>query len=163
MATALVVAGSIHLKETITGVSLFSGSATVIFAKTAIWTTGLTTLVWIIVTLATAPESNQVLASFYRKVRPDVRGWRPVAAATPEIVPTRDLGRNLIAWLLGCGMVYGALFGVGKLLLLRPGVGIVLLLVSAVCALLLYRDISRRRWSEGEAEVQPAPKITVRV
>ncbi|HKD91328.1 MAG TPA: sodium:solute symporter family protein [Terriglobales bacterium] len=146
MATALVVSLGLHLG------AFFSGSATVVFAKTALWTTGLTTVVWIIVTVATAPESNAVLASFYRKVRPDVRGWKPVAALTPEVPPTRDLGRNLLAWLLGCGMVYAALFGVGKLILLQPGEGIVLLVVSGLCALLLYRDISRRTWHEPEPQ-----------
>src|SRR5947209_20627171 len=98
MGTALGVSLALHVW------SPFTGSATVVFAKTALWTTGLTTLVWIVVTLATAPEPNAVLLSFYRKVRPDVRGWRPVAALASDVAPTRDLGANLIAWLLGCGM-----------------------------------------------------------
>jgi TM2 domain-containing membrane protein YozV len=119
----------------------------------------LTTLVWIIVTFATAAESNEILLSFYRKVRPDVRGWKPVAALTPEVAPTRDLGRNLLAWLLGCGMVYAALFGVGKLILLQPGAGVVLLLISALCALLLYRDISRRSWHESEPQRETAAQL----
>jgi len=50
----------------------------------------------------------------------------------------------LLAWALGCAMVYAALFGIGKICLGAPGTGIVLLAISAVCAALLYRDISRR-------------------
>jgi len=84
-----------------------------------------------------------VLASFYRKVRPDVTGWRPVAAQVGEISPTHDLGRNLWCWLLGCVMVYCALFGVGKLLLLHYGIGLVLVAISAVCAWRMAKELSR--------------------
>ena len=52
------------------------------------------------------------------RVLPDVRGWRPVAKLVPEVSPTVDLGRNLAAWLLGCAMVYLALFGIGRFVLL---------------------------------------------
>src|SRR6266540_752206 len=55
------------------------------------------------------------------------------------IPPTRDLGRNLTAWLLGCAMVYLCLFGTGKLLLRQPGQGAVLLALSAASAYALYR------------------------
>jgi hypothetical protein len=46
-----------------------------------------------------------------------VGGWEPVAALAPDVPGTRDLGRNLWRWALGCVMVYSALFAVGKLLL----------------------------------------------
>jgi TM2 domain-containing membrane protein YozV len=62
---------------------------------------------------------------------------------------TRDLGKNLLAWALGCAMVYAALFGIGKLCLGAPGTGMVLLALSAVCAALLYRDISQRVMAES--------------
>ncbi len=42
-------------------------------------------------------------------------GWKPIAQLAPDVPPTRDLGRNLGAWLLGCAMVYATLFGIGKL------------------------------------------------
>jgi Na+/proline symporter len=125
----------------------FAGNTSVVFAKTAVTTTLVTTFVWIAVTLLTQPESDAVLLAFYRKVRPDVRGWKRVAALAPELPRTRDLGPNLYAWLLGCVMVYLSLFGVGKLLLRQPLSGTVLLLGSAVSALLLYREISMR-WSQ---------------
>jgi TM2 domain-containing membrane protein YozV len=41
-------------------------------------------------------------------------------------------------------MVYAALFGIGKVCLGQTAMGISLLALSAVCAALLYRDISRR-------------------
>jgi hypothetical protein len=82
-----------------------------------------------------------VLVRFYRHVRPDVRGWKRVAAQVSEIAEYRDVGRNLGAWGLGCAMIYMCLFGTGKLLLHQPAVGILLLVGSAICAVLLYRGV----------------------
>jgi Na+/proline symporter len=123
---------------------IFSGSAPVIFAKTTLATTGVTTAVWVVVTLLTPAEPDYVLLRFYRKVRPHVTGWRRIAALAPELAQTRDLGRNLLAWMLGCAMVYAALFGVGKICFGEIGAGSLLLGLAAVCAVLLYRDIVQR-------------------
>jgi hypothetical protein len=117
----------------------FHGSSPVLFAKTAITTTAITTLVWLAVTMLTPAEPRSTLEAFYRHVRPDARGWQPVAA-TVDIPPTRDLGSNLIAWILGCAMVYLCLFGTGKLLLRQPAQGAILLTLSALSAIALYRN-----------------------
>jgi SSS family solute:Na+ symporter len=109
MATALVVSFTLHWAAP------FSGSGPVLFAKTAVATTAITTFVWIVVTFLTSPEPETKLREFYKKARPDVRGWGPVAKLVPEVTPTKDLGRNLISWLLGCAMVYLALFAIGPL------------------------------------------------
>jgi SSS family solute:Na+ symporter len=146
MGTALVVALTLMWKGL--WVSLlnrpepFVGSGPVVFAKTAITTTVITTLVWIFVTLLTAPEPERILLSFYRKVRPHVSGWKPVAALAPEVPQTRDLGRNLWCWALGCIMTYSALFGVGKLLLGHWVLGILLVAVATGCALQMSRELS---------------------
>jgi Na+/proline symporter len=122
----------------------FSGNQPVVFAKTAIATTALTTLVWVVVTFLTAPEPERVLVAFYRHVRPHISGWLPIARLAPEVAPTRDLGRNLLCWILGCAMVYAALFGGGWLIIGPRSRGAVLLAISAICAAVLYRDLSRR-------------------
>ncbi|HEY4933631.1 MAG TPA: sodium:solute symporter family protein [Terriglobales bacterium] len=121
----------------------FSGNDSLVFAKGALATTVVTSIVWITVTLLTKPEPEKVLTRFYRNVRPDVRGWKPVAKLLPTIPANRDLGANLGAWLLGCAMVYTCLFGTGKLLLHQPLTGIVLLVVAAICAFLLYHRVVR--------------------
>ncbi len=138
---------------------IFTGSDPILFAKNALTTTLITTVVAIVVTLATRAEADDVLMKFYRKVRPDVRGWRPVARCAPEITPNRDLGRNLMAWVLGCAMVYLALFGAGKFLLQERALGLLLLTGAAVCAVLLYVDQSRRGWG-AEAE-KPQKQVAV--
>ncbi len=135
----------------------FTGSEPVLFAKTAITTTAVTTLVWLVVTFITRPESDEVLLHFYRKVRPDVRGWRAVARHAPEIAPTRDLGRSAADWILGCAMVYLILFGTGKLLLHRPGVGAALLLAGCAVTVILYVRLARRDWSEPVANGAEEP------
>ncbi len=141
MATALVVSVAVHFAHP------FHGPAPIVFAKSALTTTGFTTLVWLAVTLLTPPESAGVLADFYRKVRPHATGWRPVAALASEVRPTRDLGRNLMSWLLGCVMVYSALIGVGKLLLGVHAAGAALLGIAIVSGWLLYGQISRHHSS----------------
>jgi Na+/proline symporter len=130
--------------------ALFTGAAPVVFAKTALTTTLVTSVAWVAVTLFTRPEDPAVLDRFYRKVRPDVRGWTRVAALAPDVPATRDLGGNLVDWALGCTMVYLALFGTGKTLLGQPAVGLVLLAGAAVSGAWLSRRLSTRSWGAGE-------------
>jgi SSS family solute:Na+ symporter len=143
MATALVSSVALHW------MAPFTGSGPVIFAKTAVTTTAVTTLVWVVVTLCTPAEPEEVLISFYRKVRPDVTGWKPVARLVTDVKPTHDLGQNLLSWILGCAMVYLALFGVGRFVLGSHFQGLTLLAFSAACALGLKMNL-QRMWNSGD-------------
>ena len=117
----------------------FQGSDPVVFAKTTLCTTGVTTLVWLVITLVTPAEPQQTLVDFYRKVRPDVRGWGPVARASGAIEATRDLGKNLSSWLIGCVFVYTALFSIGQLCFGQLGLGVFFGLVCVASGVALYR------------------------
>ena len=145
MATALVVTIGLRWTEP------FSGTSPVVFAKTALTTTVVTTLVWVIVTFLTKAEPRGGVAEVLPSVRPHVSGWKPVARLAPEVPPTRDLGRNLLSWMLGCLMVYLALFGLGHVLIGLFWEGAGLLAVSAICAGALYRNISRSWGAEASS------------
>jgi Na+/proline symporter len=128
----------------------FSGTSPVVFAKSALTTTLVTTLVWLIVTFATKPEPEGLLLQFYKSVRPQSTGWKRIAHLAPDVPQTRDLGRNLLCWVLGCAMVYLALFGLGQVLLGPMVRGLVLLLMSAICAGALYSNLSRSDWTVAD-------------
>src|SRR5437899_2344479 len=117
----------------------FSGSDPVIFAKTTLCTTGITTLVWVAVTLFTAAEPNDTLVRFYTKVRPQITGWQPVAKLAGEVPVTHDLGRNLLSWILGCVLIYSALFSIGKLCFGFYLEGLVLAVLAIASALIISR------------------------
>jgi Na+/proline symporter len=135
------MASSLAVSLVLTKWHPFSGNASLVFAKSALLTTLITSIVWVTVTYLTSPEPQEVLLRFYRNVRPDVRGWKPVAKLAEGIPANRDLGANLAAWALGCAMVYSCLFGTGKILLHQPSLGVVLLVTSAVCAWFLYKRV----------------------
>ncbi|HEY3280432.1 MAG TPA: sodium:solute symporter family protein [Gemmatimonadales bacterium] len=84
---------------------------------TLLITVGVTTVAWIVATLATAPESPEVLDRFYRRVRPGGPGWRDVAARlgfSGDRIPGGAL--SWVNWVAGWLAVYAALFGIGQLL-----------------------------------------------
>ena len=103
-------------------------------------------MVWLVVTFTTRPETDATLVAFYRRTRPSRRGWGPVAARAPDVRPSTDGLANLLDWVAGCVLVYGALFGVGKLLLHDPLPGILMLGLSAIAGAVIYRDLTRRGW-----------------
>jgi len=125
----------------------FSGNSAVVFAKSAIITTAITSVAWLIATFATSPESDATLLTFYRRVHPSVYGWRRIAKLAPELSEVRDAANNAFDWVMGCVMVYGALFGIGKLVFAQWLYGIVLLTIAAVAGYLIFWDLSRRGWS----------------
>ncbi|MDQ6699917.1 MAG: sodium:proline symporter, partial [Acidobacteriota bacterium] len=117
------------------------------FAKIMLITVGITTVVWLTVTLMTAPEPNEKLLAFYRLVRPSETFWKPIAALAPDVPPSRDGGRNLLDWACGCVLIYGSLFGIGKLILKETATGLAFLAIAAVAGAVIYWDLSRRGWS----------------
>jgi SSS family solute:Na+ symporter len=117
------------------------------FAWTMIITVGITTVVWLATTFLTPPEPKEVLVAFYRRTRPSAAGWGPIARLAPEVKPARDGLANLLDWIAGCVLIYGILFGVGKLLLHETGIGLLLLACGLAGGAVIYWDLSRRGWS----------------
>jgi SSS family solute:Na+ symporter len=125
----------------------FNSDDPVQFAHLMLITVGITTATWIITTFATAPEPKDKLLSFYRKVRPNGAGWRTIARLAPEVPISHDLGWNILDWLCGCVLIYGTLFGTGKIILKDTGTGLLFLAFAAAAGVIIYWDLNRRGWS----------------
>ena len=95
-------------------------------------TVAVSTVVWVVVTFATAPEPPAVLDAFYRRVRPGGPGWAPVSRRLGfgrEPIPGGALAWT--NWIAGIIAVYATLFGIGKLIFAEKAMGIALLVVAA--------------------------------
>ena len=121
--------------------------AAIATATSLLITIAVTTVVWVAATYLTAPTDRATLVSFYRLVRPPGRGWEPVRADA-GVGPSPDsIAQSLLGWVLGCLVVYAALFGSGSFLYGRTAQGVAWTVVFAVaCAglirlmLALWRD-----------------------
>jgi len=142
MASAFVVSVAMQL-----GLG-FSSDDPIGFAQIMLATVGVTTAVWLAATFLTAPEPEDKLLSFYRRVRPSVAGWKPIARLAPEVPPAQDARYNLLDWIGGCALIYGALFGVGKLILKETTPGILFLSLAFAGGAVIYRDLTRRGWGK---------------
>ena len=112
------------------------------FAYLMIVTVTITTIAWLAITWLTAPEPKETLQAFYRRVQPYGPGWKPVAAWVEDVSPRGSLGRDLANAVLGCVLVYAALFGVGELLLRSTALGCALLVVAAGAGAAVARGLS---------------------
>lgn len=75
---------------------------------------GVTTMGWVLVTIFTRPEKDEILLSFYRKVRPAALGWKNLLNKYPEEEQEQgQLPMEIGLMLTGSIMVYSALFAVG--------------------------------------------------
>jgi len=81
----------------------------------------ITTIIWIVVTYATQPETKIVLQGFYKKIQPGGPGWSKVVneakAENIEIVNTKEgwsVPSGIIAMLVGCVFIYSIMFATGN-------------------------------------------------
>jgi solute:Na+ symporter, SSS family len=140
MAASFVVSLVLQLE-----LGLRSGDA-LEFAWIVLITVAASTTAWLATTWLTHPEPTETLLAFYRRVRPGAALWGPIAAAAPEIPPSRDGLFNLMDWAAGCVLVYSTLFGVGKIIFGETALGVAILAVAAASGYLIYRDLERRGW-----------------
>jgi solute:Na+ symporter, SSS family len=117
------------------------------FAWIVIITVLCSTIVWLSVTLLTAPEKNDVLLAFYRRVRPGASLWGPIARQATDVPIQHDGIYNLLDWLCGCGLVYATLFGIGKLIFGQWLLGFGFIIIALGAGLIIYWDLNRRGWN----------------
>lgn len=106
-------------------------------------TVGVSTAVWLAVTLLTPAVDRATLIAFYRRVRPGGPGWRSIAAACPDTAAPDPMVAALLSWLAGCLMVYAALFGTGAWLYGQTTPALVCTAVFALSAAWLGRTLAR--------------------
>ena len=123
--------------------------ATIATATSLLITIAVTTVVWVAATYLTAPTDRATLVSFYRLVRPPGAGWKPVRADA-GVGPSPDsIAQSLLGWVLGCLVVYAALFGSGSYLYGRTAQGVAWTVVFVVACAGLIR-LMARLWREPE-------------
>lgn len=79
---------------------------------------GITTVSWVAAALLAKPAEEETLKSFCKKTNPGGAGWRPIYEAIEaeggEVEGDAvNLPRGILCMVLGCAMVYAALFATG--------------------------------------------------
>ena len=79
---------------------------------------GITTVSWVAAALLTKPTEEETLKSFCRKIHPGGIGWKPVYDAIEDDGAMVEgdavnLPRGILCMVLGCALVYSALFATG--------------------------------------------------
>jgi len=118
-------------------------------------TIAITTVVWVIATYATPPTDRPTLVAFYRMTRPAGPGWKLIQADA-GVAPSPDsIAHALLGWVLGCFVVYAALFGAGSFLYGRTAQGAMWAVVFIIASAGLIRLIPAM-WSETARERSPS-------
>jgi Na+/proline symporter len=98
----------------------------------------ITTMGWLSVTLVTPATDGATLQAFYDRIRPYNAGWRRAV----RTVPTEGrFTAALLSWVLGCAVVYAALFGTGYLLYGETVTGSLCMLVAAAALVGVFRNL----------------------
>ncbi len=116
------------------------------YAHMILITVGVTTATWLAVTFLTAHEPMDKLIDFYRRVRPPGRLWKPVALKVTDVQVPQDMKSNFVDWISGCAMIYGIMFGIGKVVLKEYAVGLGFLTIGLAAGAIIYWNLSRRGW-----------------
>jgi hypothetical protein len=106
------------------------------------------TALWVLVTLATPPESPALLKTFYERVRP-MGWWDPLRSATPPEISSaagwaapKKIAAGLSIAALGAASVMCYIVGISDLYLGRAHAGLVLLAIMSVTGVTFWRIFS---------------------
>lgn len=105
----------------------------------------ITSLIWVTVTFLTKPETDETLRKFYKKTTPGGPGWARILNTFPdtsfienETKKKWTVPSGILAMILGCFMVYGAMFATGNFLYgnYKLASGLLLLVIFSVFLLI---------------------------
>lgn len=111
-------------------------------------TVGVSTAIWITVTLLTPPTEETTLKEFYRKIHPGGKGWEPISSQMPEVESDKGFKHLWFAWLGGCLTVIAFLFGTGKLLLGNYLQSILLFSLAALGIRIIIQSLRKHGWKK---------------
>lgn len=94
--------------------------------------TGITTVVWVIITLATSPENEETLQKFVNLVKPGL-GWKKYQGER------KGFTYSILSVFAGALGVYCALFGIGNLVYGKLLYAVVLLVFMVLCFFLIFK------------------------
>jgi SSS family solute:Na+ symporter len=106
-------------------------------------TVALSTLAWLVATLATAPETDETLRRFVERVRPYGPGWRAVYARLGIAAPVVDVGGAAVGFVAGTAFVYSAVFAIGHVIFGAVVDAVVAVGVAAAMGALAVRAVRR--------------------
>lgn len=109
-----------------------------------LWSVGITTASWVIVTLVTKPTDYKTLQTFFNSVKPYGRGWNGFKkiATNQNLTLEKSVGKfsvDLIAMFAGIVIVYALLFSIGQFVYGNTMYGMIYLAVSAIATFALVR------------------------
>jgi Na+/proline symporter len=125
--------------STIMSVVVYTGPWELSFYWKLIIIISSSTVVWVIVTLLTAPADMGKLVSFVKKARPGGPGWTPVKKLVPGGVESESLYGAFFDWLCASLFLVGITIGTGKMLLGYYFSGYVWLVISLATGWLLKK------------------------
>jgi solute:Na+ symporter, SSS family len=131
------------------------------FAYLMLVTVGVTTVVWLSMTLMTRAEPMEKLVSFYRKVQPEGPGWKRVASQA-GLAPANVSGGLAVQfanWFLGCVLIYAFLFGIGYVIFGEMLKGAAFLLGGVIAGAAIIRNLQRAVWQSGPDSAPPVPGV----
>jgi SSS family solute:Na+ symporter len=148
--TAMFASGilSITIKATSLGGYLFAAETGVFPEWAEIpFVVAVVTIIWLIATFVTKPESKEVLNSFYERTQPGGPGWAKVIKEADEegieLVHNKNEGWNvpsgILAMLLGCVLIYSCMFTTGYWIYGETTLAITTTITAIVSGYLLIR------------------------
>jgi SSS family solute:Na+ symporter len=105
----------------------------------------ITSIIWVTVTFLTKPETDETLRKFYKKTTPGGPGWARILNTFTDTSFIENENKKkwtvpsgILAMILGCFMVYGAMFATGNFLYgnYKLASGLLLLVIFSVFLLI---------------------------